>query len=71
MLDALRQWFGEDTPRCWSKLADMFEDSAYFSVFEVVSEIRDTPIPAVRLHVGKLLNEAYAARVTNVSSGSG
>lgn len=57
MLSALKDWFGDDTPRCWTRLADLFEGSEYFAVTEV-----DASTHAVRLRVGMLIAEAAAVR---------
>ena len=66
MLTALRGWFGEDTARCWDKLADLFDDNPYFSVLnhpgDYLGYCSATPTPTVRLHVGMLIQEAAAAR---------
>lgn len=69
MLTALRDWFGDDTPRCWTKLADMFDSCPYFTVLnhpDDYSHLRqfgdDVPTPLVRLNVDRLITEAAAAR---------
>lgn len=78
MLSALRGWFGDDTPRCWTKLADMFDDCPYFSVLNHPEDCTvnmgyayGTATPSVRLHVGMLTQEAAAARGTAPAAGSG
>jgi hypothetical protein len=68
MLTALRDWFGNDTPRCWTKLADMFDDH-YFTVLNHPDDDSHlgrfggvVPTPLVRLNIGMLIAEAAAAR---------
>jgi len=69
MLTGLRDWFGEETPRCWVKLAEVFEGSVYFTVLDVdrlayMNPWSQDPVstPAVRLSVGLLIQEAMRAR---------